>query len=110
MASSIAFDGEIADMIPTQTGLVVSPAPYQRARVTAHLIHAQNLAATFKAQIELNAQVGNVTVKPDSLALPDYNLVNCAITDVREISFSGKDAGFIVTITGIYYINQALWG
>jgi hypothetical protein len=74
------------------------------------MIHSQSLSAAFKSRIESNAQVGNVTVKTDSIEFPDYNLINCAITDLKELSFSGKDPSFIITVTGIYYINQSLWG
>jgi hypothetical protein len=36
-------------------------------------------------------------------------LINVAIEGVRELSFSGEDAGYAVTCRGYYLINSSLW-
>lgn len=52
--------------------------------------------------------MGTVTVRPDSVQIGNYTLINCAIESIRELSFNGTDAGYVVTIKGYYTINNAL--
>lgn len=106
---SIAFEGDAGMLIPTLTGGVTSPEPYQMATVTIHLVKAQALANVYKTQIETDVNVGDVSVITDSPALSDYQLVNCILKGVRDISFDGTNAEFVVTLTGIYYVNDNLW-
>jgi len=106
---SLSFTGEQTNMLPSLTGLVTSPAPYQTAVLRMHLLRTQNLAALYKQQIELDTLVGDITVIPDSLSLPNYEIGNCAIVEVAELPMTGRDAGFMVTIQGTYYINSTLF-
>jgi hypothetical protein len=108
-AISIAFDGDAGLLIPTLTGGVTSPEPYQMATVTIHLLKSQSLSNVYKKQIEANVNVGDVSVITDSAALGDYALSNCIIKGVRDITFDGVVPGFVVTIAGIYNINSNLW-
>jgi hypothetical protein len=106
----LALEGEATTFINTMTGAVTSGEPYQKVSLTLHLLKPQNLANLYKAQQELNSVIGNGTVRPDvSSGLGSYQLVNCAIQTVRELNFSGDDAGFAVTIGGYYEINSSLW-
>jgi hypothetical protein len=106
---TLAFSGEITDNLPSMTGLVTSPAPYQIIRVTAHLIRAQALADNYKSQIELFSLLGSGTLRPDSKALNPWLLTNCSIAGVEPFTISGRDAGYVLNFAGQYQINSALW-
>lgn len=108
---SMRFESPVTDMLDTMTGMVTSPAPFQRVTVVLHLLRSQTLAAAYKSAIENNSSVGNVTIRTDATTLPDYPLVNCAITSGPEgLEFSGKSPDFTITLTGTYYINNSLYG
>lgn len=107
---SIALEGETTTFINTMTGAVTSPEPYQVVSVTINLLRTQNLAAVYKAQMELLATIGEITVYPDATTLPTYSFINCAIQSVRELKINGEDAGWVVNIKGYYLINSAMWG
>lgn len=106
---SLIPEGETTTMIRTMTGIVTSPEPFQLATITIHLLKTQSLAGLYKKQMETLALLGSGTVRPDSLALPAYDIVNCAIQGVETLKFSGKDAGFMVRIQGAYQVNQNLY-
>ena len=108
-AISIAFEGDAGLLIPTLTGGVTSPEPYQMATITINLLKSQALSNVYKAQIEANVNVGDIAVIADSASLSDYELTNCIIKGVRDITFDGDVAGFVVTITGVYNVNGNLW-
>ena len=103
------FEGQATLSIDTMTGVVQSPEPYVKMSVPVHLIKTQALAALFKAQMESNTVLGDATVRTDATGLPPYQLSNCAITTVNAIKIVGTDAGWVVMLSGIYYINSALW-
>ena len=105
----LALEGESTVFLPTMTGAVTSQEPYLMIGLTLHLLKTQPLANAYKRQMESNAQLGDGTVRPDSVTLDPYPIVNCAIQSVRELNFSGDDAGFAVTIRGYYWINSGLW-
>lgn len=106
----LALEGETTTFINTMTGAVTSPEPYQVVNLTISLLKTQGLAAVYKAQMELAALIGDGTVYPDASTLPTYSLINCAIQSVRELSFSGEDAGWVVAVKGYYLVNSSLWG
>lgn len=108
-AISIAFEGDAGLLIPTLTGGVTSPEPYQMATVTINLLKSQALSNVYKLQIEKSVNVGDVAVIADSASLSDYDLTNCIIKGVRDITFDGDVAGFVVTLTGVYNVNGNLW-
>jgi len=105
----LSLDGETTTMIPSMTGTVTSPEPYQMASVTIDLLKTNGLAALYKAQMENNSVIGNITVIPDTSALPTYQMINCAIESVRELDFAGENASFMVVIRGYYIVNNAMW-
>ena len=109
-AISIAFEGDAGLLIPTLTGGVTSPEPYQMATVTINLLKSQSLANVYKTQIETNVNIGDVAIISDSATLGDYDLTNCILKGVRDIQFDGNVAGFVITLTGIYNVNASLWG
>lgn len=109
---TLAFDGAVTTTIPTATGVVQSGEPYQMVTVTMHLLKTQGLAAAYEAQRQSNSIIGNFVVTPDvssGAGLGSYSILNGAIQNVHELSFNGRDAGYIVTLTGYLPLNNALW-
>jgi hypothetical protein len=107
----MTLDGPMTTMLPTMTGMVTSPEPYQQMRLVIHLIRAQPLAASYKAQWEASTLIGGGTIRPDviSSVLPPFLVGNVALTGVNTLNFSGRDSGFIVTCVGAYNLNATLW-
>ena len=105
----LSFGGVITTPLPTMTGLVQSPEPYQEATVTLHLIKAQAFANSWKIQLELNSLLGDITVIPDAINLGQYAFSNMAINNVNPLSFAGTSAEYSVMLSGIYYVNSSLW-
>jgi len=108
-AIRLAFEGDSTTFINTLTGAVTSPEPYIAASLTISLLKTQNLANAYKAQMEQSALLGDLTVRPDSAILNPYLLENCAIENVQELNFSGRDAAYRVMIKGFYIVNNVLW-
>ncbi len=106
---SAAPKGPATTRIGTMTGSVTSPEPYRDFTITAHLIKAQSFADSWKMQEEINTLLGDVIVRPDSPTLSPYQYDNCSLDGVNGLTINGMDAGFIITISGIYYINSAMW-
>lgn len=109
---STSFDGDATTSIPTATGAVQSPEPYQKVTITVHLLKTQNLASAYKARMEANSLLGDITVWPDvqtGQGLTNYPFTNCAIQGVREVKFDGMDPGWVLTLSGYYLINNNLW-
>jgi hypothetical protein len=109
-AIRLAFEGAATDFIPTLTGTVTSPGPMQTISLTINLLKTQGLAALYESQRQTNSVLGNGTVRPDATTLPPYDILNCGIQNVRELNFSGEDAGYAVSIGGYLLINSSLWG
>ena len=108
-AISLALEGDASMLIPTLTGGITSPQPYQMCNVTINLLKSQFLADSFKNQIELDTSIGDIAVIADSAALGNYYLANCTLLGVRDVVFDGNNPGYVVRIHGIYYINAAMW-
>ena len=106
---SISFEGEASGYLPQMTGSVPSPNPYQVATVTIHLLKTQTLSSLWRAQMELDTSIGDVSVVTDAVTLPDYDLVNCTIRGVGELNFAGSTADYGIVIQGTYYINSNLF-
>lgn len=106
---SISFEGEASGYMPTLTGAVPSPNPFQIGSVTMHLLKTQGLANQWKGQLETNTTIGDVSVTTDTVTLDTYYLTNCTIKGVTELTFNGKDAGYAVQVQGIYAINSSLF-
>lgn len=108
-AIGLSFGGPVTTNLPSMTGVVTSPEPYQIVTVTVHLIKAQALADLYKDQIELNSRIGNYTVRSDSTTMKPWAIVNGTITGVSPLNFGGRDAGYIVELAGTYNINSSAW-
>jgi len=110
----LGLDGGAVAFLPAMTGTVASPEPYQMITLSANLLKTQQLAELYKAQMELDARIGDGTIYPDvalsQQGIGTYMVKNCAIESVAELAFSGTDAGFRVTFRGYYLVNSSLWG
>ena len=106
---SVVRNGPLTTTLPTMTGAVQSPEPYQPIRITAELVKAQSLAAAYQAQEQLNVLLGALTVRPDTTALAPYSYINCAIEQVEELQLNGESYAYTVAITGFYLVNSFLF-
>lgn len=107
---SVAWQGETTVYLDTMTGAVTSPEPYVKASVVCHLVKSQPLANSWKLQLESATLLGNVTVRPDASTLSPWSFVNCSLQRVADMSLAGDDPEYQITIGGLYYINQSLFG
>lgn len=105
----LSLDGDTTLFLPTMTGAVTSPEPYTQITCTIHLLKSQGLAAFYKSQMELNSLIGDGVVRADSVTIPPYMIINCAIFTIRELGFAGDDADFAITVRGYYLLNSAMW-
>lgn len=111
-AIRLALEGTATTYIGTMTGAVTSPEPYQMVTIGVHLLKPQFLANQYKRRMETNSLMGQCTIRPDvqgKNGIGVYQIENCAIQNVAELDFGGKDAGFRITIGGYYNINSSLW-
>lgn len=110
-AIDMTLEGVMTTMLPTMTGFVTSPEPWMPMRMVVHLVRSQSLAAAYKAQWEASTLIGSGTVRPDvpQANLPPFLIDNVAITNLNTLNFSGREAGFVVTMMGQYQINANLW-
>lgn len=106
---SLALEGEATTFIQTMTGAVTSGEPYMMVTVTVELLKTQGLAAQYKSQMENNSVIGDIVVQPDTITLPSYPIINCAIESVADMPMNGSDAAFRVRLRGYYVINNSLW-
>lgn len=106
---SMARNGPITTSLPTMTGAVQSPEPYQPVRITAELLKSQALAAAWQAQEQNNSLLGDTTLRPDATPLVPYYITNCALENVDELTFNGEVVGYVVHATGYYLINSFLF-
>lgn len=108
-AIQTSFQGPITTNLPTLTGVVSSPEPYVIARSMVHLIKAQALADAWRAQMQLDARLGDITIRPDSATLAPFDITNASIVSLEPLNFGGRDAGFVIGIEGTWNINALYW-
>lgn len=106
---SLRPDGAATDIIATMTGTIGSQAPYQQATVTVHLLKTQALAVSYQNQFINDTALGEVVVTPDATPFNAITLHNCYLVNFNELTFSGADAGYVVTITGYLITNNKMW-
>lgn len=106
---SMVRNGPVTTSLPTMTGAVQSPEPYQPVRISASLIKAQSLAAAWQAQEQLNSLLGDIVVRPDATPLTPYPITNCSLDNVEELRFNGETEAYAISISGYYLVNSSLW-
>jgi len=109
MGIRLALDGDTTLYIPTMTGAITSPEPFQMATITVHLNKANQLSALYKAQMELQSTIGDCTIFPDNNSLTVYSINNVSIQSLRELDFSGQEGDFAIALRGYYFLNASLW-
>ena len=105
-------EGNATTIFPTMTGTTNSPEPYMMFRYMAHLNKAQPLSQAFKTQMETSTLLGDCTIWPDvpvGEGIGPYQIGNTALTGIDRLTFAGRDAGWVVSFTGYYQTNSALW-
>jgi hypothetical protein len=105
----LALEGNATDYFGTMTGAVPSPAPYQLCTLTINMLKSQPLSNTYKAQFELNTQLGPATVRPDATTLGLYQLNQMVLETIREMTYAGEDPVYSVTVRGYYLVNSFLF-
>lgn len=106
---TMSFENDAGILIPTATGGVTSPEPYQMCTVTMHILKTQALSGTYKAAFEANTNVGDFTVIPDAATLPDYQIHNGVLLGIDSMTLDGGQPGFAVRVKGLYYTNSDLF-
>lgn len=96
---------------PTMTSVVQSPQPYMQIDVIIALLRTQALSDSYKTQMEQNTIIGSGTVWPDtSTGLSPYVVDQMAIETVGELVLNGTTPIWAVTLSGVWYINNAAFG
>ena len=106
---SVSFDGDFDNLLPTATGGVTSPEPYVMATVTIGLLRTQALSAQWIKQAGDLSDIGKVSIFPDSSVFPEIDLDTCVIKRIDPGAYDGMNPEVLVTIHGIYYVNNKLW-
>jgi hypothetical protein len=107
---TFAIQGEAVKYLPTLTGAITAPEPYLMAQITVNMLRTQSLANQYKAQMENDARIGDVTAMPDAPTVDPYTVSNCSIQSVREMNFNSTDGGgYTVIIGGYYLVNSSMW-
>ena len=105
----LSLDGESTTYLPTMTGAVTSPEPYQMITLTASINKANGLADLYRQQMQNNCLIGDGTVYTDTDKLGTFPILNCAIESIREMGFNGEEAMFTVSFRGYWIVNNAMW-
>jgi len=105
----LALEGQATVYLPTLTGAVRSPEPYQMVSLSANLLKSQPLANAYKNRMETDTFLGNATVRTDSVTLNVYEIINVSISALRELNLNGEDADYLITFIGYYSVNQSLF-
>jgi len=108
-AIEMTFAGNVVEPIAALTGVVQSPQPYLQAAVRIYLLRTQTLGQQYKSRWEANGIIGDIRIFSDSATFGDFELTNCAITNVGDMSFAGGQPGVVITLTGTYYVNNDMW-
>ena len=103
----LALNGAATGMIETMTGTAISLEPYMMVSVSIDLLKTNGLAAIYKSQMEDTTALGNITVIPDTSALPTYQILNAAIESIGDQAYDGTSASWPLVIRGYYVINNS---
>lgn len=106
---TIAFEGDASGYIPTMTGAVPSPNPFQMANVTLHLLKTQGLGMAWRSQIETDTTIGDIVITTDTVTFDTYYFTNCTIMGNSEVTVNGSTPEYIVNVRGTYLINSGLF-
>lgn len=108
-AIDIQFQGDAGVLLPTMTGGASSPNPYQMINVQIHLVRSQAMAQLFKNQIETDTYLGEAKIYSDSTTLGDFTIRSATLRSAGDVSFSGRDPAYLISLFGIYDVNSDMW-
>lgn len=106
---SLSFDGALTGYISAMTGAVTSPETYQMVTVSVNMLRTQALAAAWETQKSLTTLLGDCQIIPDASTLPTFQVYNASMGNLRELSFNGEDAGYVMTVMGYIIVNNDLF-
>lgn len=106
---SLRTMGPSTDIIPTMTGTVGSQVPYMQAEIVIHLLRTQALGESWRQRFLSDTLLGEVVVTTDSTVMGDFTILNTYLTNFQELPVNGQDAGFIVTLSGYWVVNNNMW-
>ncbi len=107
---TVTFDEDFADQPETAVGIVNSPKPYVMATVNVGILRTQALAASWLAQAQQDTQIGRVIVHSDTNAFPQIHVHNCSLLKSEPGPYDGMDPTVDLTIRGVFYPNNYVWG
>lgn len=102
-------EGDLVDTIPTMTGTVPSPNPYQMFTVEVALLKSQNFSDLYKQKIAVDAYVGDVFVRPDTTTMSPWQIQNCSIVNAAPGRLNGTNVAYLITIRGYWQVNSSLY-
>lgn len=105
----IARAGNTVENLDVMTGIVPSGEPYVKMDVYVNLIKSQGLANAYEQQLQAQATIGNVIIRPDTSTLQQYTVYQSSIITVEELSFAGDSPDYSVHIAGYYPVNAQLY-
>jgi hypothetical protein len=105
----LSVEGDTTAMLPQMVSMVQSQEIYLKATVLVGIVKTTPLAAAFKAKMESDSNLGQITFISDTSAIPNYDFSNCAIEGFEGLDASGTSADYPIRITGTYYINSNLF-
>lgn len=109
-AISLRPDAPATDILPTLTGTVGSQCPYQQVTLTVHLLRTQSLAQAWQRRFTNNTALDEIVVTPDATTFDTYTILNAYLVNFSELPFTGRDAGYAVTVSGYVITNNDMWG
>ncbi|MDE1854690.1 MAG: hypothetical protein KGI38_13340, partial [Thaumarchaeota archaeon] len=62
-----------------------------------------------RTQWETQGSIGSISVFSDTSAFAEFDLDTCVIQHFDPNAYDGEDPVSRLTLTGIYYINSAMW-
>jgi hypothetical protein len=113
----LALDNNATDLLPTMTGMVPSPRPYQECTLTVSIVKSMSKGWIYKNQLAYATIVGTIVVWPDvetgddlygnpATDIGTFTIEGAALETFREMSFAGNEATFTVTFKGYIQVNQ----
>lgn len=106
---TISPQGQVTTQIPGMTTIVNSEEPYQVVQITSAVIKSLAISAAYLDKIKSGSILGDVTLVPDTNALPKFQIYNAAIINWNQISMAGLQADFTLMISGQFNVNNDLW-
>ena len=106
---SVTFQGAIATQLMGLTSTINSEEPYVPTQVRISLVKSLALTGQWMTQIQNAPTLGTLTIQSDTAEFPAITLYNTVITNIADVSMAGKQAEFVITISGYWSVSNDLW-